>query len=91
MIKRCFKPEGIIQKWAACNKEELLNWGPNKQKLNLEYVSMALRNGTLFDEGLFRELYQVKPLIEGDLNFAPGYVRKNKDRFGFLLYPHIEP
>jgi len=52
---------------------------------------MALRNGTLFDEGLFRELYQVKPLIEGDLNFAPGYVWKNKDRFGFLLYPHIEP
>jgi len=88
IIFRCFRPKGIRAKWAARNKEELPNWGPNKKKLNLDYLTVALRNANIFGEEK-RRLYQVTPLVKGDLNFAPGYVWKNKDRFGFLLYPDI--
>ncbi len=71
----------------AANKQELADWGPNKEKLNLDYIKEGVGKGNLF--GLAeRNLYLVKPFFEGDLNFAPDYVWKNKDKFAFLLYPN---
>lgn len=82
---RCFRPEGIREKWIACNKEEIADWGPNKERLDLEYIKAALKKGNLFGNPE-SALYKVKPLFDGDLNFAPAYVWKNKEKFGYLLY-----
>ena len=90
LLNRCYKPEGIRAKWIGRNRaqNEFPDWGPNKEKLSLEYISLAIRNGNLFGDKQ-RRLYQTTPLFEGDTNFAPAYVWKHKDRFGYLLYPNV--
>lgn len=82
---RCFRPEGIREKWMAHNRQEMANGGPDKEKLNLEYIKAALKKGNLFGNPE-SALYKVKPLFDGDLNFAPSYVWENKEKFGYLLY-----
>ena len=52
----------------------------------MEYIEEAIAKGNLF--GLSeRNVYLENPEFEGDLNFAPDYVWKNQDKFGYLLYP----
>lgn len=86
MTFRCFSPEGIREKWLAANKQERADWGHNKEKLNLEYIKEQIKKGDLF-QAPQQNLYIVKPEFEGDPNFAPGYVWKNKEKFAYLLYP----
>lgn len=65
----------------------MADWGPNKEKLDLNYIKEGVARGNLFNL-TERNLYFVEPLFEGDLNYAPGYVWKNKEKFAFLLYPN---
>ncbi len=85
-IFRCFRPEGIRAKWIGRNRNEVPNWGPNKEKLNVRNITAGLKRGNIFGSPDVW-LYQVKPAFEGDLNFAPGYVWKNKEKFAYLLFP----
>lgn len=85
---RCFRPEGIRTKWIGRNRNDLpqLGWGPNKEKLDLKNITAGLKRGNIFGSPNVW-LYQVKPVFEGDTNFAPAYVWENKEKFAYLLYP----
>jgi len=87
LIVGSFRPEGILEKWLAAKKLEWTNWGLNKERFNLDYIKAQMKKGDLFQALSKTYLYVVKPEFEGDLNFAPGYVWKNKKNFAHLLYP----
>ena len=52
----------------------------------MKKIEEGLRMGNIFG-GNFTALYKVSPAFEGDTNFAPSYVWKNKEKFAYLLYP----
>jgi len=53
--------------------------------LDLKNIKEGLKKGNIF--GGKTGLYQVSPAFDGDTNFAPAYVWKNKEKFAYLLSP----
>jgi len=83
---RCYRPEGFRANWIGLNENEFVHMGPNREKLSLKNITAGLKRGNTFGSPDVW-LYQVKPAFEVDLNFAPGYVWKNKEKLAYLLLP----
>lgn len=77
----CYKPEGIRLKLVSAQKDDKPRWGDFPEKLDLNYIAGLIRDGRWFDGS--KPFFLVKP--EQDRFYAPAYILKHRDRFGYLL------
>ena len=67
----------------AAQKDDKPRWGDYPEKLDLAYITGLIEKGVWFDGS--NPFFLVKPQSDGDKNYAPQFVWKNKERFDYLL------
>jgi len=67
----------------AAQKDDKPRWGDYPEKLDLTYIAGLIDKGAWFDGS--KPFFLVNPQSDGDKNYAPQFVWRNKERFDYLL------